>query len=211
MLTEEMLEYSIQHTTEENVLLKELNRETHLKVLYPRMLAGHMQGKLLEMISSMIRPKCVLEIGTYTGYSAICFSKGLMPGGLIHTIEQLPEHEEMILRYFKKAEVESKIKLHIGDAIDVIPSIDEVLDLVYIDADKENYLNYYNMVFDKVRSGGYILADNALWGGKVMEISSNDKETQGIVEFNDFVQQDERVENILLPFRDGLMIVRKLQ
>jgi len=180
-------------------------------VLFPRMLAGHTQGKLLEMLSTMIQPMNVLEIGTYTGYSAICLSKGLTREGVLHTIEKMPEHEDMILNYLGKASIKDKVKLYIGDALDVIPTIDATFDLIFIDADKENYLNYYKLVFDKLRKGGYIIADNALWGGKVLsDANSADKETVGITEFNDHIHQDARVENLLLPFRDGLMIIRKL-
>jgi predicted O-methyltransferase YrrM len=206
-----LTEYASEHTSDESPILNELNRETHLKVLYPRMLSGHTQGKLLEMFSTMIKPEYILEIGTYTGYSAICLSEGLTEGGVLHTIENSPEQEEIILRYIQKAGLEDRIKLHIGEALDVIPGINIEFDMIFIDADKENYLNYYNLVFNKLKTGGYILADNALWGGKVLTgKKGSDKETQGIIEFNDHVQNDPRVENMLLPFRDGLMIIRKL-
>jgi predicted O-methyltransferase YrrM len=174
-------------------------------------MSGHLQGKFLEMISWMIRPERVLEIGTYTGYSAICLASGLSENGLIHTIEVNQELEDFIKRYIKKAGLTGKINIHIGNALEIIPRLDETFDLVFIDADKENYLNYYNLVFEKVRKGGFILADNALWNGKVVESNKKpDKETEGIIEFNDFVRNDKRVENVLLPLRDGVMIVRKL-
>ena len=211
MIGSEFAEYAKNHTTVESSVLNDLNRETHLKVLFPRMLSGHTQGKLLEMFSTMIQPDNILEIGTYTGYSAICMSSGLTRGGMLHTIENMPEQEEIISRYLEKAGVYHKVKLHIGDALDIIPELDLTFDLVFIDADKENYLNYYNLVFDKLRKGGYIIADNSLWSGKVFsDPKTADKETLGIIEFNDYVHQDERVENFLLPFRDGLMIIRKL-
>jgi predicted O-methyltransferase YrrM len=202
--------YAEVFSTGESPLLQKLNRETHLKILYPRMLSGKLQGNLLKMLSCMLRPSSILEIGTYTGYSAICLAEGLTDRGMLHTIEVNPELEDMISRYFKEAGIKGKTKLHIGNAIDIIPTINTTFDLVFIDADKENYLNYYNLVFDKVRKGGFILADNVLWGGKVLKENANDKETKGIKEFNEFVQQDKRVENMLLPLRDGLMIVRKL-
>ncbi|MCD4679110.1 MAG: O-methyltransferase [Bacteroidales bacterium] len=211
MIKAEFAEYAKNHTSAETPVLRDLNRETHLKVLFPRMLAGHTQGKLLEMLSTMIQPINILEIGTYTGYSAICLSKGLSKEGVLHTIEKMPEHEDMILNYLGKAGIRDKVKLYIGDALDVIPTIDATFDLIFIDADKENYLNYYKLVFDKLRKGGYIIADNALWGGKVLsDTNSADKETLGITAFNDYIHQDARVENLLLPFRDGLMIIRKL-
>lgn len=212
MMTDPEIErYIKNHTTPEAIHLSELNRETNLKILYPRMLSGHVQGKFLEMISCMIRPKMILEIGTYTGYSAICLAKGLTKEGVIHTIEINPELEDFQKNYFSKAGLEHSVKQYIGNAIDIIPLINKIFDLVFIDADKENYLNYYNLVFDKVRKGGFILADNALWDGKVVKpIEHGDKETEGIIKFNDFVQNDNRVENILFPLRDGIMMIRKL-
>lgn len=202
--------YITGHTSAEPELLQRLNRETHVKILFPRMMSGHLQGKFLEMISWMVRPERVLEIGTYTGYSAICLSAGLTENGSLHTIEINPELEDFILKYIREAGLSEKINLHIGDAMEVIPQLDEKFDLVFIDADKENYLNYYHLVFDKVKKGGFILADNALWDGKVLSPDKKmDKETTGIVEFNDFVQNDDRVENVLLPLRDGVMVVRK--
>ena len=202
--------YAEAHTKPESKLLAELNRDTNANVLFPRMLSGHLQGRMLSMLSKMIQPKRILEIGTYTGYSALCLSEGLQDGGMLHTIELNPEHEEMIRKYFQKAGAENKITLHIGNAMKIIPTLSETFDLVFIDADKENYFAYYNLVFDKLRSGGYIFADNALWSGKVLEtVDPNDKETKGIVEFAQKVQADDRVENVLLPVRDGVMIIRK--
>jgi len=203
--------YITDHTSPEDDLLKRLNRETHLKVLNPRMLSGHVQGRFLEMISKMIRPQRILEIGTYTGYSAICLAKGLAGNGILHTIEVNPELEEFAKRYFREAGLESQIIQHGGDALELIPQIDETFDLVFIDAAKESYLDYYHLIFGKVRKGGFILADNALWDGKVVDPNQvQDKETQGIIAFNDFIRKDDRVENLLLSLRDGIMIIRKL-
>ncbi len=211
MKTKHIEEYIKNHTSEEDSLLADLDRETNLKVMYPRMLSGHLQGKFLEMISCMINPKTILEIGTYTGYSAICLAKGLSVDGVLHTIEINPELNNISDRYFDKSGMKFKIQQHTGSALDIVPKIKEIFDLVFIDADKENYLNYYNLVFDKVNTGGFILADNALWAGKVVESpDKQDKETKGIIEFNNFVQQDKRVENMLLPLRDGIMMVRKI-
>ena len=203
--------YITDHTSPEDELLKRLNRETHLKVLNPRMLSGHVQGRFLEMISKMIQPHRILEIGTYTGYSAICLAKGLAGNGILHTIEVNPELEEFAKRYFREAGLEKQIIQHSGDALELIPQINETFDLVFIDAAKESYLDYYHLIFDKVRKGGFILADNALWDGKVVDPNqAQDKETHGIVAFNDFIRNDNRVEKVLLSLRDGIMIIRKL-
>lgn len=202
--------YAEAHTSPESELLATLNRDTNANVMFPRMLSGHLQGRMLSMLSKMIRPEKILEIGTYTGYSAICLCEGLTDNGMLHTIELNPEHENMIQKYFRNAGVEKKISLHIGNAKKIIPTLKETFDLVFIDADKENYSAYFDMVFPMVRAGGYILADNTLWNGKVLEpVNPNDKETKGIVEFNNKVQADSRVENVLLPIRDGVMIIRK--
>ena len=210
MHSEELEKYILDHTKEEDSLLAELNRETHLKVIHPRMLSGHLQGKFLEMISHMINPKSILEIGTYTGYSAICMAKGLSVDGILHTIEINSELNNFSEKYFNKSGLKYKIRQHTGSALDIIPQLDEVFDLVFIDADKENYLRYYKLVFDKVKTGGFILADNALWDGKVMKNPNyQDKETKGIDEFNEYIQQDKRIENMLLPLRDGIMMIRK--
>jgi len=208
---EEFENYAIAHTSVEPDYLYELYRETNLKTMYPRMLSGHFQGKFLTMICSMLKPERVLEIGTFTGYSAISLALGLPEKGIIHTIDSNAESVEIGLKYFDRAGVNDKIVTHIGNALEIIPGINETFDLVFIDADKENYLNYYHLVFDKLRKGGIILADNAFWDGKVLsEPDKADREALGIIEFNDFVQQDNRVENILVPIRDGLMMVRKL-
>jgi caffeoyl-CoA O-methyltransferase len=228
MIADEILEYCELHTSPEPDVLNRLNRETHLTQVYPRMLSGHLQGTFLRMISAMIKPRRVLEIGTFTGYSAICLGEPLLTPplhpspcrggeggevlscGVLHTIESNPELEPMIRKYIREAGLEQVIRLHIGDAVEIVPTLDEVWDLVFIDADKPNYLNYYNKVLPKVRQGGYILADNALWDGRVLDTGTTDKETRGIIEFNDFVRQDQRVENMLLPLRDGIMLIRKL-
>ena len=211
MDSEKIEKYILDHTKEEDSLLAELNRETYLKVIQPRMLSGHLQGKFLEMISCMINPKAILEIGTYTGYSAICLAKGLSVDGILHTIEINPEFNIFSEKYFERSGLKYKIQQHTGSALDIIPQMDEVFDLVFIDADKENYLNYYKLVFDKVKTGGFILADNALWDGKVIKNpNQQDKETKGIDEFNKHIQKDKRVENMLLPLRDGIMMIRKL-
>jgi len=208
---EEFENYAIAHTSPEPDYLYELYRETNLKTMYPRMLSGHFQGKFLTMICSMLKPERVLEIGTFTGYSAISLALGLPEKGIIHTIDSNAESVEIGLKYFDRAGVNDKIVTHIGNALEIIPGINETFDLVFIDADKENYLNYYHLVFDKLRKGGIILADNAFWDGKVLsEPDKADREALGIIEFNDFVQNDSRVENILVPIRDGLMMVRKL-
>jgi caffeoyl-CoA O-methyltransferase len=210
MRSEDFEKYAEEFSSPEPPVLEALNRETHLSQVYPRMLSGHLQGNLLRMISHMIRPARVLEIGTFTGYSAICLADGLQEQGLLHTIEVNPEQEDIIRKYIGLAGMEKKIILHIGEALEIIPALEEPWDLVFIDADKPNYLNYYRMVFDRVRPGGFILADNAFWGGKVLISNTTDKETLGIIEYNEFVQKDPRVDNILLPIRDGLMLCRKL-
>jgi caffeoyl-CoA O-methyltransferase len=211
MLSKKLIEYAEYYTKPESKLLHKLNRETNLKVLRARMLSGHMQGRILQMVSQMIKPKQVLEIGTFTGYSAICLASGLQKGGKLHTIDINPELEDMILKYFNEAKLLNKIKLYIGEAMKIIPKIDNVFELVFIDADKENYVNYFELVFSKVRKGGFILADNALWDGKVLDPpKAGDIETKGIIDFNKHILKDKRVENILLPHRDGLQIIRKL-
>lgn len=203
--------YILDHTLEESPVLEKLNRETYAKVLTPRMLAGHLQGRVLSMLSNMIRPKQILEIGTYTGYSAICLAEGLQASGKIHTIEINEELQEMIKSYFKEAGITERVNLYIGSAPDIIPTINETFDLVYIDADKTNYSNYYDLVFDKVRKGGFIIADNALWSGKVLEDPQEmDEDTKSVIEYNKKVHDDERVENVIFPIRDGLMVCRKI-
>lgn len=210
MIDSRIENYAEEHSSDQSPLLYELYRETHLKVMHPRMLSGKHQGRFLSMLSKMIRPKVILEIGTYTGYSAICLAEGLDGEGEIHTIEIDPELEQIASKYFTKAGIEKQIVQYFGDALEIIPQLDLMFDLVFIDADKENYSKYYQLIFNKVRTGGYILVDNVLWSGKVIEpLKKGDKDTAGILEFNTLIQNDERVENVLLPLRDGLMLIRK--
>jgi caffeoyl-CoA O-methyltransferase len=210
-LDEKIDEYVGLHTSSENEVLYALNRQTHLKVLQPRMLSGHLQGRVLSMLSHMIAPKNILEIGTYTGYSAICLAEGLQGGGKLFTMDINHELEAMTRSYIQKAGMEEIIDFRIGNALEIIPEIDARFDLVFIDADKNNYINYYNMVFDKVNIGGYIIADNVLWSGKVLEPDSSlDEDTKTLKEYNQLIHNDKRVENVLFPIRDGLMIARKI-
>ena len=202
--------YALAHTSVEMPVLARLSRATHLRTHVPQMLSGHLQGAFLQMISKMIRPASILEIGTFTGYSAICLAQGLQPGGKLITMDCNPEMEDFASPYFEEAGLKDKIEMIIGDATEIIEKLDGPFDLVFIDADKENYLEYFKMIFPKVSPGGYILADNTLWYGRVVHPNAeNDRETAGIVRFNQYVQQLENVENILLPLRDGIMIVRK--
>lgn len=209
LIDKKIQDYAEQHTSEESTVLQELNRETHAGIDMPQMLSGHLQGRFLSMISQMMRPRQVLEIGAYTGYSAICWAEGLQDGGKVHTIDINADLEEMARQYFKKAGVEDKIKFYIGNAMEIIPGIDAQFDIVFIDADKSNYINYYNLVIDKVRIGGYIIADNVLWSGRVTE-EEKDKRTKILDEYNKMVMNDARVENIMVPIRDGLMIAQKI-
>ena len=195
----------------EDALLKELERETYLRVLNPRMISGHIQGKLMEMIVRMVRPQRVLEIGTFTGYSALCMAAGLPEGGLIDTCEVDDELEMMILSFFERSANGEKIRLHIGSALDIAPTLGECYDLVFIDGDKREYTAYYEMLFDNglVKSGSWILADNILWYGKVVEpVAKGDKQTQAIIDFNAHIVADPRVENVILPIRDGINLIR---
>ncbi len=209
-LPEKIDDYTANHTSEESEVLAQLNRDTHAKVLQPRMLSGHVQGRILSTFSHMLQPKRILEIGTYTGYSAICLAEGLAPSGKLHTIDINEELEDMVKSYLAKAKMEDRIQMHIGNAMQIIPSLNETWDLVFIDADKENYAHYYDLVFDHLRPGGYIIADNVLWSGKVVErVSAKDQETQALIDFNTKVHEDARVENVLFPVRDGLMVCRK--
>jgi predicted O-methyltransferase YrrM len=208
-IDEQISRYCAEHTAAQDAVLAELERETWLKVLRPRMLSGHIQGKFLEFIVKMLQPKEVLEIGTYTGYSAIWMARALKADATLHTIDINPELEEMAQTYFQKAGVEHQINFYIGNALDIIPKLDIVFDLVFIDADKTNYKNYLELVLPKVRKGGIIIADNVLWNGKVLQESPKDPETKAIREFNEYVQATTEVDNLLLPLRDGLMIMEK--
>jgi caffeoyl-CoA O-methyltransferase len=203
--------YATDHTRSELPVLAKLSRATHLRTHQPQMLSGHLQGALLQMLSKMIKPLTILEIGTFTGYSAICLAQGLQEGGKLITIDCNPEMEDFARPYFEEAGLSNKIKMIIGDATEIIENLEGPFDLVFIDADKENYLNYFKQIYPKVSPGGYILADNTLWYGRVIEPNAeSDRETAAIVNFNSYVQQHEGVDNLLLPLRDGIMIVRKI-
>ena len=202
--------YILDHISSEDQVLEELYRQTHLRFVNPNMASGHLQGKMLELISKMISPCNILEIGTFTGYSAICLAKGLKPEGKLHTIESNDELSAFSNSYFEKAGLISKIVSYTGRAQEIIPSIDEIFDLVYIDGDKREYCEYFNIVIDKVKTGGFIIADNVFWGGKALDKVSKDPQAKGIREFNDMIRDDHRTENVILPVRDGLMLIRKL-
>jgi predicted O-methyltransferase YrrM len=204
-------QYILDHISPEEDFLRELDRETNLKVLGSRMLSGHLQGQILSMISCMIKPHCILEIGTFTGYSALCLAKGLAEGGQLHTIEIDDELEPIAQKYFLKSGMSDRIFQHIGDARQIIFTMDQSFDLVFIDADKRDYCNYYQLIFDKIPVGGFLIADNILWNGKVVDPgSANDGQTRGILDFNQLVQNDPRVKNVILPVRDGIMLVQKV-
>lgn len=203
--------YCEAHTSAESELLHRLNRQTNLETVNPRMLSDQLQGHFLMFIAKMMRPRRILEIGTFTGYSAICLAEGLASGGELHTIEVNVEYEDRIREYFRQSPQCDRLFLHIGDALQLIPRMECIWDLVFIDADKEDYIRYYETVFPRVRQGGFILADNVLWNGKVAgDIARNDRDTQAIDAFNTYVQKDIRVRNLLLPFRDGIMMIEKL-
>jgi predicted O-methyltransferase YrrM len=208
-LPEKIDNYAGAHTAPEPAVLAKLNRETYAKVLIPRMLSGHIQGRILASFSQMIQPKRILEVGTYTGYSALCLAEGLVADGMLHTIDINEELTDMVHRYVDEAGYSKKITTHVGNAMEIIPTLTETWDLVFIDADKENYANYFDMVIDHVRPGGFIIADNVLWSGKVVEpIAPKDTETPALMEFNEKMHNDPRVENVLFPVRDGLMVCR---
>ena len=207
ILNEDLQRYAEQHTSPESDLLRKINRDTHAHVLMPRMLSGHLQGRVLSMISYMIQPQRILEIGTYTGYSALCLAEGLSPGGKLITIDINEELEKKVSDHFTLWQ--DKIEYKIGNALDIVPTLNEIFDLVFIDADKSNYSRYFDLVIDKIRPGGFILADNVLWSGKVLN-KNPDNDTKSIIAFNQKIQHDSRVENVLLPIRDGIMMIRKL-
>lgn len=205
----ELEKYIEAHSEPEPPVLEELARVTHLKTLRPRMLSGNMQGQFLKMMCRLVNAKRVLEIGTFTGYAAISMAMGLEGGGIVHTVDINDEIEDFAREFIMKSGLEDRIRFHVGDACEVIPQLDETFDLVFIDADKRQYTEYYKLVFDKVRPGGLILADDVLWDGKVLDETNRDAQTKGILAFNEYVQADNRVENLLLPFRHGLMLIRK--
>lgn len=202
--------YILQHSTPEDPLLEELYRQTHIRFVNPNMVSGYVQGKLLEFISQMLSPQYILEIGTFTGYSAICLAKGLKENGKLFTIEINDELALFSGSYFRRAGLELKIEQLTGDALHLIPGFEIMFDLVFIDADKRDYCRYYELIKDKVRKGGFILADNVLWGGSVLDESTSDHQSKGIIEFNEMISRDTSIEKLILPVRDGLMIMRKL-
>lgn len=211
-LPEEIEMYSEAHTDPENELLKSLNRNTHANILNPRMLSGHIQGRFLSFISKMVNPDRILEIGTYTGYSALCLCEGLRQDGKLVTIDINEELETFTRTYFEQSAFAKQIDYKIGNAVDIIPELNDTFDIVFIDADKKNYLTYFEICLNKVRKGGFILADNVLWSGKVLntDLPKIDRDTQAMLDFNKKVHEDDRVSNLLLPIRDGLMILQKL-
>ena len=210
-MTEELEDYILSHIDEEGEMLSRLDRETHLFHLRPRMCSGHLQGKLLKMFVRMIRPKNILELGTFTGYSALSLADGMTGDGELHTIEIDDELEDFIREHFENSPHADRLKLHVGDAREIIPQLGLTFDLVFIDANKRQYLEYYNLVFDYVTPGGFIIADNTLWDGKVVDYGKKlDAQTAGILEFNDFVAREKRVEKVILPLRDGLTLIHKL-
>lgn len=201
--------YCSAHTSETSDLLNQLVRETHLKCLYPQMLSGKMQGQFLTFICQMLNPKSVLEIGTFTGYATICMAKGMADDAKIYTLELDEQLGEISQKYFKNAKLEFKIKQYFGNALEIIPDLDLQFELVFIDAAKMFYSDFYDLIFDKIPLGGFILADNALWSGKVLDAEAKDKQSMGIKKFNEKIQKDKRVRNLLLPLRDGIMVLRK--
>lgn len=210
-ISQELEDYIEQHSQDEPALLAALNKETYQKILLPRMLSGHFQGRVLSMLSKLIRPKNILEIGTYTGYSALCLCEGMQENGILHTIDIKEELVDFQRKYFDKSPWGNQIVQHLGEAVTIIPNLDIQFDLVFIDADKENYLNYFEMIIPKMNKGGIILSDNVLWSGKVVEpLQPNDISTKILVEYNELLKNDSRVETVLLPIRDGLTVSRVL-
>jgi len=209
-IDQKILDYVELFSQQEPLLLKELNKETNLKVLNPRMLSGSYQGRILSIISKILKPKMVLEIGTYTGYSALCIAEGLDVGGTIDTIDINEELQQIQNKFFDKSGFTKQINQHVGNALEIIPTINKTFDLVFLDADKENYIEYFHLIIDKVNSGGLIIVDNVLWSGKVIKAHNNDFVTKKLIEFNNLINDDKRIENIILPVRDGLSICRKI-
>ncbi|MEJ6785790.1 MAG: O-methyltransferase [Bacteroidota bacterium] len=210
-IAQNLADYAEKHTSPEPALLAELNRDTYANVLTPRMLSGHIQGRVLSMFSKMIKPKAILEIGTYTGYAALCMAEGLTADSVLHTIDIDEELETRINKFVSQSPFAQQVKLHIGNALDIIPTLNESFDLVFIDADKENYAAYYDLLIDRLPSGAVLIADNVLWSGKVLEADQlpKDNDTKALDSFNKKIQADSRVENVLMPIRDGLMVIRK--
>lgn len=211
-ISDDLLQYCENHTTEEDVLLQKITRETQLKVLKPRMLSGQLQGKMLELFTKMINPKIALEVGTYTGYSAICIARGLSKSSKLITMDINDELETMVRGFFEESGLADQIDYRLGNALDLLPNVDGPIDMAFIDADKINNEKYYELILEKMNTGGIIMADNVLWSGKVLveEGKKIDKDTQAILDFNAKITQDPRVENVLLPIRDGIMMARKL-
>ncbi|OBQ55830.1 O-methyltransferase [Tamlana sp. s12] len=210
-IPEALDEYVVKHSENEPELLQQLTRETYQKILQPRMLSGHYQGRVLSMISKLVNPKNILEIGTYTGYSALCLAEGMQKDGELHTLDINEELFDFQRKYFDKSAYGTQIFQHLGDAMDIIPKLDKTFDLIFIDADKDNYPNYFNVIIDKLNVGGIILSDNVLWSGKVLEtLKKDDTSTKALLEYNALLKEDPRVETVLLPIRDGLTISRKL-
>ena len=209
-LPPEIDEYCDNHTSPEPELLKQLTRETHQKILQPRMLSGHFQGRLLSMISKILHPENILELGTYTGYSALCLAEGLKSNGVLHTIDINEELYDFQKKYFEASEYNKQIRQHLGNALEIIPQLDMKFDLVFIDADKPNYPTYFNLIIDKINPGGILLTDNVLWSGKVTEeVKEDDESTKALITYNKMIAEDSRLETILLPIRDGLSLSRK--
>jgi len=208
-MNKKLEQYIEQHSTPADPVLEDLYRQTHIRFINPNMVSGHLQGKFLEFVSLMIRPENVLEIGTFTGYSAICLSKGLRPGGKLITIELNDELTGFAHSYFCRAGAENKITQLTGNAMEIIPELDLMFDLVFIDGDKREYIEYYKLIIEKVKPGGFILADNVLWGGQVLESGSNDPQARGILNFNNMIRDETNIEEVIVPLRDGLMLIRK--
>lgn len=210
-ISETLDDYVVAHSEKEPTLLQQLTRETYQKILQPRMLSGHFQGRILSILSKLVSPKTILEIGTYTGYSALCLCEGLQKNGILHTIDINEELEDFQRKYFDLSPFGNQIKQHIGDATQIIPTLNETFDLVFIDADKPNYPNYFHSIINKMKPGGVILSDNVLWSGKVIEkLNPKDVSTKAVLEYNKLLAEDPRVETVLLPVRDGLTISRVL-
>ncbi len=208
-MNKELEQYIEEYSTPEDPILEDLYRQTHIKFLNPNMVSGHLQGKFLEFISFMLQPQNILEIGTFTGYSAICLSKGLKPDGKLITIEINDELTQFAHSYFKKAGVDSKITQLTGKAQELIPTLDQKFDLVFMDADKREYIEYYKLIIGKLNPGGFIIVDNVLWGGQVLDIETTDQQARGIIDFNNLIREETIIERVIIPLRDGLMLIRK--